>query len=411
MDQHIHEMEYVHADVRNKRVFTGLQPVILIFLFLMALNFQNRFYYLTFGAMALLFVVQTMRLSVHQIVFAPILLATALCIFSNQAHTALTTIKMFSYPICVLLGYNLVSSSTLETRERQLRIILICLAWGSFSHYVLNMIHNWNSDTRNTVDFWTQTILSATGQAALACPMIGVASAVVFTTKKNWIKTLYIAVLAVIVYYNLVLAGRTIFVLMAVGLLIGFFSNFRSMKRATKKLKFVIGVAVVVVVMSWTIRANAFNIQAVFAESNFFSRFLENNVEGSILEDSRMEYKLEFLKRMMDHPWGGQHILNEIGHYAHDVFLDTYDEAGVFALLAVILILADVLKKMVKICKSGQVSYETKSLLLCFVCVVFLEFIVEPILEGVPWLFACLCIFYGAQERIYALSCQNRGGA
>lgn len=393
-------------DRRKKPAFTGLQPIILALMFLMAMNFKNRFFYLTFAAFALLMIIQAATLSLHKVMLAPLFLSVSYALFSPEAGASvLTTVKIFSYPMCALLGYNMVCGSTLEERERQLNIIITVLAAGSFSHYVLNMLKNWGlTGIRNTIDVWTGSVLSATGQSALACLIIGVAAATLFISKKKWHKTAYIAVLLIVLYYNLVLAGRTIFVLVAAALLLAFFLNYRSMPNAGKRLRQLISVTVAVILIMWIIRKNIFNVQSIFADSNFFDRFLKTNAKMDLLEDSRLEYKLEFLRRFFDHFWGGNVLRKTIGHYAHDIFLDTYDDAGIFALISVSVVVFGNIRKSVLISKSSNVSSRTKTLLLCVTLCVSLEFLVEPIFAAMPWLFACFCIISGAQERVLALS-------
>ena len=70
-----------------------------------------------------------------------------------------------------------------------------------------------------------------------------------------------------------------------------------------------------------------------------------------MLSTTRGERKLAYFEHFSEGIWGGGRINSLVGGYAHDLFLDTYDEAGIFALLGVICFMARsayVLLKMLK---------------------------------------------------------------
>ena len=98
---------------------------------------------------------------------------------------------------------------------------------------------------------------------------------------------------------------------------------------------------------------------------------------------------------MPQHLLGGGHIFAETGSYAHDVLLDTYDEAGVFALVAAIAIVWDAASKMRKMLRNTLAGYNLKITVLCIYAAIFIEFAVEPIIAGMPWLLMIFCFTNG----------------
>ena len=98
---------------------------------------------------------------------------------------------------------------------------------------------------------------------------------------------------------------------------------------------------------------------------------------------------------MPQYLFGGGYIHETVGGYAHDVFLDTYDEAGIFSLIAVIAVVLNAISKLWKLIKTPQISSNLKLLLLCIYVAILIEFIVEPILDGMPWLLMIFCFFNG----------------
>ena len=69
--------------------------------------------------------------------------------------------------------------------------------------------------------------------------------------------------------------------------------------------------------------------------SNFYKRFFTD--EFNLASDARGSIKILYIKNMWGNFWGGGKIANIVGGYAHGLFLDTYDQAGVFAFIFVII--------------------------------------------------------------------------
>ena len=114
-----------------------------------------------------------------------------------------------------------------------------------------------------------------------------------------------------------------------------------------------------------------------------------------IAEDGRWERKAKYLKLMPQHLFGGGHIHAMVDGYAHDVFLDTYDDAGIFALMAVIAIIWNAISKLRKLVKDPQINNSFKLTMLCIYVAIFIVFAVEPILDGIPWLLMIFCFCNG----------------
>lgn len=385
--------------------FEGYQMIVVLLLFMMSLNFVNRFFFAAFFAVAVCIIVNHEAVCISKAMIPTLLFALSLCVFSPNAHESiLGFIKQFTYPLCTLVGYNLVSSNRLRRAEQQVTCLIVTLASGAYVHYILNMIKNWGGATsRNTIDFWTNTVIAATGQAALACMMVAVAIALIFSDISKRIKIAMIVILLSIVYYNLTIAGRTLFILLAVTFAIGFLSRFITLHNSVKRLKLVTLVLFTAFLATVLWSTNTFEIRTTFENSNFYNRFFTKNSGEDINEDGRLENKLEYIEQMNKYLWGGKNIHAQIGS-AHDILLDTYDEAGIFALLTIVVILVDMLKKCFNICRSPHISDSLKIMTACVISVIMLEFMIEPILAGMAWLLASYCVLYGAYSRLNELN-------
>ncbi len=383
--------------------FHLLQTITLLLLFFAGMNVGNRYYYFCFVATALFIGLRRSYVFDLQLI-ALLLLSLFLVCFSpsTQSFSITATIKPFLYPMAYLVGRNFFMGKQrhdFEGKQKQITAICIILSAGPFIHYFINYLLNFDSVERNTVDVWTGTVLSATNQAALACMMLGVAIALLFAKTKLYVKIAAFVSLAVIFLYNLVLSGRTLFVMAAIIVLACVLYS----AMETKSVQTVIGIValllVVAVIVGIIYAGNLFGIADYIEGSNFYARFFDDT-EEDMFSTTRGELKAAYFEHFSEGIWGGAHIYSLTGRYAHDLFLDTYDEAGIFALLAVICFMTRSAYVLLKMLKNRNCSFAIRLLMLCLYVALYAEFCVEPILQGVPWLFALFCFIHGMFENI-----------
>lgn len=382
---------------RRGKMFSLEKRAILLILFLMALNMLGRFYYLAFFAVALLAIVQHEAIKLPRAMLPALLLSVSLCLFSSNASVSLLgLLKQFTYPLCVVIGYNLIDSEDSQTAQGQAIHLTLVLALGAYGHYLLNLLLNRGVVAeRNMIDFWTGSTLSATGQATMACMIVAVASAFLFMSNAKSVKAIMVAILASVLYYNLKLAGRTLFVLLGVALLVALVMKIVLSDSHAARTKLIMGTVCAALMIIVLFSTNAFHVQDTIQESNFYDRFYgENAMELS--EDGRLSKKVQYLSVMLNYPFGGGNIHEQIGTYAHDIILDTYDEGGLFAMIAILLILTDVICKCARVIRGKRITDDCKTLIATSLTVIMLEFMIEPVLEGMPWLMASFCVLYGA---------------
>lgn len=398
--------QHVRYDRRREEetgiyLFDWLQWVVLLLLFLMAMDFKNRFFYWAFASFGMMALYQRKALQLPKNVIAPIVLAISLSVFApSTKDSMLGMLRPFTYPFCVIIGYGLLDGRSSNEREKQLWIVWVALASGAFGHYLLNMILNWGADVqRNTIDVWTKVTRAATGQAALACVMVGVACSLLFCRVKKWKKVSACLILASIIAYNFQLAGRSLFIFILFAVFVAFMIRFRLERSNVVRTKMIVSAMVVVFLAIILVSVNAFGIVDKFVESNFYDRFYGEFSESDISEDGRLSKKLNYLKYMLDYPFGGGYI-RMINGYAHDIILDTYDEAGLFAMLAVMFMLWGDLHKCLKIYRSHRISNDTKIMLITVLVLIMLQFMLEPVVLGAQWLVASYCVISGTMAKL-----------
>lgn len=394
-----------NAQERQLQRFDVWQRVILFLLYLMAMDFQNRFFYWAFASFGMLALGNRSALQLPRSVIPALVLAVSLSAFGPSTRDSLLgVLRPFTYPFCVIIGYNLTNSKQRKGKEGQLVAIIAVLAAGAFTHYLLNMALNIGAKSdRNTIDVWTHMTRAATGQSALACLMVGVACALLFCDVQGRIKALCLAIMAAIVAYNLQLAGRTLFFFIGIAMLLAFVIRYQTEKKRTTRLKLIGGAAFLVCVVAILVSVNAFGIVDWFQESNFYDRFYGKYSTTDMTEDGRLETKIRYLKYMGDYMFGGGNIRAKVG-YAHDVILDTYDEAGVFAMLAVICMLCSDIYKCIHLYRDSKVSANTKIIVGTVFVIMLCQMMLEPILLGVQWLMASYCVISGSLGNLYEVS-------
>lgn len=375
--------------------------MILFSMFLAALNMINRFYIFVLVALLIFLVAPKRKLRVNRSVFVLGILGIAVLIFNPQSNDRmLDMLKPFTYFLCYMMGFGLIQYKAYEPTdlrqdEQKVSSVIYVMAGGAFLHFLLNMITNLKVIKREMViDFWTKSEMAATGQAALACLAVAISIAFLFTKVGKWKKFVAILTLALIVSYNLILAGRTIFVLIIV-VLIAALVYLRTVEK--KKISNVILICMaIILVLLILYQVNIFGIRTTVESSNFYLRFYGDASTQELNDDARWTHKLAYLEHFLKYPFGGGNIRNLYGHSAHDLYLDTYDESGVIAFLAIVIYIISSLIRMVKCVRNKNIALETRLLIFCVYLVCNIEFWLEPIMRGMPWLLTSYCFIDGA---------------
>ena len=88
-------------------------------------------------------------------------------------------------------------------------------------------------------------------------------------------------------------------------------------------------------------------------------------------------------------------MLEGAGEYAHDILLDTYDQCGIFAFLALIVLFVINIYQTARFVFDRRFSFNVRLLVLCVSIVFAVEFFIEPILQGITWFFCAFCFMQG----------------
>ena len=375
--------------------------IIIFWLFLASLNFATRYYYWNYIAFAFFLIAPTCRIRVNVSSIFLLVLALSMLIFDQNSCNGITDmIKPFVFLVSYTVGMGLFTDHNhVEARIKETeRIIYVC-AFGALTHYFLNLLLNINSLERDTIDIWTGSVMSATGQASLASMCVGIVAALLFSDHTRKTKIAAVVLSLVIILYNMILAGRTLIFMLLIVFVIALFYQ-----RHDKKVK--IGKELLVLfifgaLLLFIYNLDLFSIKTSFEQSNFYTRFFGKDGFG-LFDDPRLDYKRVYLNHIFDYPFGGTYIRRAYGFYAHDLYLDTCDQYSIFAGLAIVAYIVSSIIRLVKCLSVPTIPFRTKQLMLCVYAVMNMQFLVEPIIQGMPTYFVSYCLVDGVITRYLA---------
>ena len=392
--------------LNNRKLYSGMQILILFTLFLSSMDFMLLHYYFVFIAFALCLISKSENFSFDFCSWMLFAFSISYIIFMPSAtSTFAAMLKPFTYPFCYCIGRNIFSSSTTDPihLQKQTKIGIIAVSMGAFVHYLLNFAINFDATERNNIDFWSKSIRSATGQASLAVMAVAVFVAILFSKSSKMTKLGSIVGLTLTLMYNLILSGRTLLLLTLICFVVTFL--YAQTSRTKKQKIIAITIVLLTVILLVTLYNSDFlGVKTAISNSNLFKRFEVEDVS----EDSRMDNKLLYIDLMFVYPFGGNMIFNETGKYAHDLYLDAYSEVGIigilFLLIFMILSIVSVLKTII----NKSVSNDMNTMLFCVFLAMMVEFMIEPILQGVQWMFCCYCFIIGMINKVIeSNSCES----
>lgn len=323
-----------------------------------------------------------------------IMLTSFSVVYSMQTPFSLReSIFDFAYPIAYLVG--LIAVQRAEPLAQFRRVVLVVVA-GATLHGVLNAVTNistygWTMGVRTPPDFWTQEPLTATLQATLFIPLVGFAYyGLGMRQERRLVVALFTSLaLFIAVAYNLWTASRTIYMVMLLAFL-------ASMLVLPRRLLRLLKWTAIVLPLVGLYRFDIFGVRTLVESSAFMDRVAAGDT-SALSEDPRFERWGYVLDHFWENTAGGLNFRAEIG-YAHNLWLDAYDVAGLFALLLLLGFTIGVLVLLVRTLVLRELPIDLKVLVAGLWVAFFAQFMTEPILDGMPTLFAAFCVLCGALE-------------
>ncbi len=380
---------------------------ILILIVLFSLNFYNLYFFLLFFALFVAIIINKNKIQFDINMLYLILLSIFLMIFMDYSSVSRTGYRVIAYSkqLIYLLGYFLGIILINEYKEQNTKCktfvcICVCMAIGMIFHLILNYMFSYNQEliTRNTYDFWTKEIWTATGQAALGVIPLGILIA--YFINGNIIERIIsVFFISIIMLYNLILACRTIIFIF----IIVFFSSLilkQVLNRSWNNLKkIIISISIFISLFMFVYCNNFFDIKNNIKNSNLYKRF-ENNER--ILYDTRNQRRVQIINYIIKEKYfGGSLMVFYRYGYFHDLLFDAWDKASILSFIVLLLYIINSIILLLRILKSKYLCIDFKIFVFSLSLPIYLEFCVEPILHGMQWLFVDYCIIISMLNNIY----------
>ena len=387
--------------MKEPAITTGkaMRFMILFMIFLGALDFAARYYVWFFAAFIIFFIyVGRGKLAVDRSFVALLFFAMFVVLFSPDTFLKYTYIlKPFVYPLCYLVGYNLLGSRDHASDEKTIKKLWFIIFLAMMVHWALNMSANQSINNRlELIDYWTREETSATLMATIATVPVGISCAMLIASPKKWQKLLAAVALIVILLFNLSLGGRSVLLITAICLVAGFLFFLKSSRNAKTKIRTSVIALVVVAACVVIYTENHFGVRDVIEDSIFNDRFYGQHSDINIDDDDRLQTKWLYLENMVFYPFGGDKLRESLNwNSAHDLYLDTYSYSGALSFIALMYFIIASIIRVCKLIKDRGVSLYMRTLFFCAYLAMHIQFLIEPIIRGMPWLLAVYCLMDG----------------
>ena len=334
----------------------------------------------------------------------PLLFACLFFVFVFSWSGAFSTIKIFVVPLIWLVGYNMSEARSMRDIFRVITILAFAMAFHALLNYFYNIRIGTIFSTGRSDDIWSGELSGATGQAMNYAMFTSISFWLIFTQPKRRLRFVSAAVLLCGILHMIQMGNRTSLLLVGIsaGLnLLIIFTKRRNARQSGIMLVLLMAVIAVCVVLymrdAWGLRSYIEGSYLFYRIDRYRKSFF------AIIENSRFSHKGEYIRQMPGYLWGGTKLRNEVvGTYAHDLWLDIFDEAGILTLTALLAYTIGAFGRIWKVRKVFDVSEGEATCLISYAVILLAQFFVEPIWQGAPMLFCSFVLVDGMFARFLA---------
>lgn len=297
-------------------------------------------------------------------------------------------------PAIVFIAGYILTKILYNKIEGNIENIIYAIAIGCGIHVFLNIIANVGNDRWHMVDFFGNIKTPATNLGSLNTLIFSLFPCI-FISESQKVKIGGILLFFLSLFYSFILGTRTqILVMLIVSLLMMtvYFIGHNN-KRFFLKITLFFGVTILIIIICY--QFNVFNIKEKIKTSNLVFRFIDSNTMNS--DYYRIQLLVKGITSLFIYPLGG----NKEVTYFHNYWLDIGRIAGTLTVVIVILYDIVVIYHMKCIFKDKRIKEVHRYILLCLTVGFFLNFFMEPIMEGYIDLLYRFYLINGLIEGLY----------
>ena len=314
----------------------------------------------------------------------------------------LTIQGMLYYCITPVLAY-CAGWSIIETedcnKEKGIRNAMLSIIIGYAVHAFLNYILNRNVVIRSQLrDVYSGAIKAATGSGAINTLSFSLIAYFLVIEKKRIVKAIGVITFVISLAYAFVLGTRTQFIILAITsiVILAVYMIEKKGLIAGVALFFFTGIILACV---WLViyEFELFGLKEFIESSNLANR----NIEGSGLEEAD-QYRFESIFRgfenLLVYPFG---VPDGLTTYYHNMWLDVGRISGLLPFILVVLFTVASLYRVLRLLGNKRIGIEIRYMLFSVYIGFYVNFAVEPVLEGLKDFFYVFCIVNGMTECFY----------
>lgn len=304
-------------------------------------------------------------------------------------------------PICYLLGCNIKSGEE-NNINKFIYLVTFSMATYTILFFINNAITNGitSYDINNQTNIWTNKPLWPTNIMLYSSLFMSLFGYILFVEKKKYIKVLYFIMFSIIAFYALMLSRRAALLMVIISLFITFVGMLIIGDDKKKIISlFVIASIIFLVVIALLVTfylTNFLGFKDIVVETDLYKRFIAPTEFLFFNDMGRSQIRKDFLSHFWEYPWGGSNIHNIIGNWAHDLWLDVYDVAGILAFILMIIYTLLFFYDFIKIIINKNNNNSIKILLLGMSLCILAQLNLEPILEACRNYMFALCMIHGS---------------
>ena len=294
-----------------------------------------------------------------------------------------------------------------EEKEKRSSILLGVFVVGYMIHALLNVSEYWGlgfgTAWRYWNDFWTGYSTPATQHSIYFLPVLAISVPALLYLKKN--RMLCMGVLALSVFslwFSAVSQSRTPLLIFLV-VLIWEMILLLFLNKKERKCRKVIVISICFGLAVFLILSIILRVNWDFIQTTEFYRVL--NRDGGIFHNVRFEAQKMAWMQLLEHPFGGYQM--DLGglNFAHNLWLDTANAAGIIPFILLVCYTIFSVYDLFRLLKEGGMPQVLKYACSGLWLALMLYYMVEPALEAsvqfiAPWTFTNGIIYEWTRRRI-----------
>lgn len=347
----------------------------------------------------------------------PVRKGTFWCLFLSGLLMAVRypSVSDFSLSACLVLycvnpavifmaGYALTHCSS--EGERAIRNALCAIATGCAMHVFLNIIANLGKDRWHTVDFFSAgEHMSATNLGGLNTFIFAILPCV-FISSSKMIRIGGTVFFVLSLVYSFILGTRMqlliVLVIVSLSACLYLKEHYAGKVPKRKVTEWMLGFLLLMAAGITLYHLDVLGIKEKILASNLFYRFVDTDTAKS--DSYRWQLFLSGLRNLVFHPLGG----DKDAYYFHNYWLDIGRVAGIIPVMLMAVYDITVFGHVIKIFRKKAFSEELRYAFLFLHIGFFMNFFMEPIMDGYISLFYRFCLVNGLAEGLYSLKGTGR---